>query len=111
MVLVRTAFKIKSFFKKRDAEEFINTEMLTRHAVAFGCFLGSLVVFLLADLLTLFKQSKGVVVAVYLLNFIYFVSGLVSMVYLCAILWSLGTNVPPETDHQQAHQEDEEDYA
>jgi len=45
VMLVSSVLKIKKFFRENNAEDYINTAMLWRHALSFGLFLASSVMF------------------------------------------------------------------
>jgi hypothetical protein len=48
VMLVSSVIKIKRFFAERNANNFINTSMLLRHAMAFGLYMATTVAFFLA---------------------------------------------------------------
>lgn len=63
VILVRGVIQIRRFFKERDATDFINLPMLTRHAAAFGLYLLSTTLWAFATMLrNMFPYSSTVAV-------------------------------------------------
>jgi hypothetical protein len=42
---MKSVLNIRNYFRKNDAEDYINTGMLLRHALSFGLYLLAIVVF------------------------------------------------------------------
>lgn len=77
-MLVRGVWKIKRFFRENNAEDYIDTAMLWRHALSFGLYLVSNVAFFsMLALFSFFPDNRQVDNAFYITQTIYtFVSTL-----------------------------------
>jgi hypothetical protein len=49
-ILVRSVYQIRDFFKRQNAEDFINTKMLIKHALTFGTFLIMSLIFIASQI-------------------------------------------------------------
>ena len=58
VMLVAGVIKIRNFFKKENAEDFIDLPMLTKHAVAFGLYLLSCTLWTAAVVAVNIKESN-----------------------------------------------------
>jgi hypothetical protein len=93
IILVSSVLRIRSFFKKRGAEDYINTKMLLRHGSSFGLYLltssayyGTWVYFTLSQNDADFQ--------VFLMAIVFNnIGSFIAQVLLAMILWDLGTKV------------------
>lgn len=87
--MIRSVFQIRDFFKKREALEYIDTQMLVFHGLAFGLFMVSTGLLLCASLSWFQGIDKFWLIACDIYNF----GSFISQLFLTRILWSLGTIV------------------
>jgi hypothetical protein len=93
-MLVSSVFRIRNFFKAKNAEEVIDTRMLARHAIAFGLYMVSDLVRYSSFTLYAFHTSNLQLWNLY--NWavcFWMVCSLISNLLLCTIFWDLGTDL------------------
>lgn len=96
VMLVSSVYKIKKFFRENNAEDCINTAMLWRHALSFGLFLASSVMFFsMLCLFSWFPANKKIENAFYISQSLYMIASTISQFLLCQIFWRLGRKHTP----------------
>lgn len=99
VVLVRSVLSIRNFFRDKGKEDFINTGMLVRHALAFGLYLFITIIFFLAFTVYAFFPDSPKIFTIFNLTAIGFYFGsLIAQVLLCRIFWDLGKKVEARAD-------------
>jgi hypothetical protein len=94
VILVVTVFAIRSFYRKREEVDAVDTAALVRHAAAFAFFLVAALVFNLSQAIYDLFPSSPFVKTIFLYSVAFYaVTSFVSQLLLCTILWSLGTNL------------------
>jgi hypothetical protein len=99
VLLVASVLKIRAFFKRQQAEHFINVGMLVRHAACFGLFLITTIGYFGA--FAMFSSHPGVKFYwdAFCWSHIFYYSGsMMSQVLLCVIFWNLGTSTKEEDE-------------
>jgi hypothetical protein len=95
IVLVSSVFRIKRIFRERNAENYINSGMLLRHASAFGLYLVAAVVYFSFWTAVSMAPFDEKLYNIFLcVSASFFVAQFISEILLCTIFWSLGTAVP-----------------
>jgi len=79
IILVKGVWKIKTFFKENNAEDFLDISTLWRHALTFGIFLVSCVLFyVMFGLFSFFPFNKQIYVAFDIVKTFYVIASGVS---------------------------------
>lgn len=90
---------VRQFFRDQNADDFINSSMLKRHAVSFGLYLMSTSVWALAAVMWNLSDPRNqkvknfyscVTIADLIIQFL-------AQLLLCEILWGWGTKTVDET--------------
>jgi len=103
LVLVTGVVKIRNFFKKQGAENFINTPMLMRHAASFGLYLVTTVVFFISfSLMALSPYDLFFWNLLNLVAIFYYVGQLISEILLVQIFYDLGKKTDKDAKQQAA---------
>jgi hypothetical protein len=93
-ILVVSVYRIKRFFDKRNAQDYINTGMLARHAVAFGLYLTTTLAFFISYQVYTLHPTNAAIYNVNQWTCIFFnVGSFTSQLLLCNIFWELGGKV------------------
>lgn len=91
IILVRSVFKIRSFFKARNDEDCIDTTSLVQHAVSFVLYTATLILYYTAWMLHTILQENAIMFKTFLVSvFVKRIGSLISLLLLCVIFWRLG---------------------
>ena len=85
-----SVLSIRRFFLERNAEQFINTKMLLRHAIAFGLYLSTAVVYYTLLSIYLWTNSEQIYLIFAWSGIFYRIGCFISEVLLAQIFWGLG---------------------
>lgn len=100
VMLIQTVLKIRRYFKERNAEGFINTAALIRHAICFGLYLLTIVAYFGTYTLFTFKNT-AFTYNFFVIAYLFWATGsTVSQLLLFQILWSLGTKSEVQEDDE-----------
>lgn len=101
IMLVYGVLSIRSFFKKRNAEDFINTGMLLRHAGAFGLYMLSAGMYYGTHTIYSFNPNT-VTWNIFLLGGVFgFLGSLIAQLFLSVIFWDLGKKLDGPADLEE----------
>jgi uncharacterized membrane protein YciS (DUF1049 family) len=78
---------------ERDAVDFINTKMLIRHALAFGLYMLTILMYNASLCYWGWKQTPESYYIATILGTLFNIGSTISQLLLCQIMWSLGTAV------------------
>lgn len=93
---------IRKFFVQKNAVNFINTQMMIRHATAFGLYMVTIVIYFAALCYWGWVQTADAYDWVMITGIVFNIGSLFSQVLLCAIIWDLGakTSKPKPTSNK-----------
>lgn len=92
VLLVRSVVRIRQFFVKRKAADYINTRMLLRHAITFGLYITTTVVYFgCFSAYTWYPENDKLKHIMWPLGVFYNAGGTISQLLLVQIFWSLGS--------------------
>lgn len=98
VVLVNSVFKIRRFFVAHNAQNYINSNMLIRHALCFILYIITVTAFYLSfGYYTMYPTKDNYVYAAS--SGIFFnLGGCISQILLCNIFWGLGEKIETPVD-------------
>lgn len=104
VMLVRSVQTIRTYFKERNDEDYINTSMLMRHAFAFGLFLiGTILKYAAFTVYSIYPNS-GFAWNAYSVALIFCqLTSFVSQYLLCVIFWGLGEKNEDDLTDDDSH--------
>lgn len=94
LILLRSVFSIRRYFAERKAFDFINTPMLVRHAVAFGLYMLTVVLYNASMVYWGWTQTAQTYYIATICGTLFNIGSTISQVLLCQIMWTLGTKKP-----------------
>lgn len=91
--LISSVVSIRRFFVDRNAQEFINTKMLLRHALAFGLYISTAIVYYTFLSIYLWTNSKKIYLIFAWVGIFYRIGSFISEMLLSQIFWGLGMKI------------------
>lgn len=92
VLLIKSVMRIRQFFVKRNASNYIDTGMLLRHAITFGLYITTTVVYFGCFCVYTWDSSNEKLKHVmWPLGVFYNTGGTISQLLLVQIFWSLGS--------------------
>ena len=90
IVLVKSVYSVHRFFKKNNAESYINTGMLLRHAAAFGLYLLTCSAYYITWAFFTMDESQEMFHFFLLALLCYKIGSFIAELLLVGIFWDLG---------------------
>lgn len=108
-ILVRSVWRIRSFFKNNNAEDWINLNELIRHATAFGIYMISSIIRYTTHELWARYPDSGVALGTFLIGTLLWVIGsMIAQCFLCVIFWTLSGQIKKtREEHRESLRETE----
>lgn len=98
VILVKSVFDIRSFFVENNAANYINTTMLIRHALAFGAYMITIVMYFTTLCYWGWVQTASAYDWVMITGVIFNAGSVFSQVLLCNIIADLGKKAEAPTE-------------
>jgi hypothetical protein len=90
IVLIKSVFSIRTYFKEKEAMDYINIAMLMRHAAAYGLFMIGCVAYLMSQLIWSLRPSQATYIWVARTGVVFNTVLFLQQVLLARIYWDLG---------------------